>query len=59
MDTFRVRLCFHTTEMPNDLLLGYPFLRRYQPVVDWLSRTMVNQDGSISRFLRGLTLTQC
>ena len=58
MDTLRVRLCFHITEMPNDLILGYPFRRRYQPVVDWLSRTMVIQNGSFSHFLRVLTPNQ-
>ena len=58
MHTFRVRCCFHITEMPNDLILGYPFLRKYQPEINWLSREMSIQDGPSTHLLCGLTPNQ-
>ena len=40
MEKFSVRLCFQMTQMPNDILLGYPFLTRFTPRIDWRSRMM-------------------
>ena len=55
MSTFRTRLCFHVTEMPNDMILGYPFLLRFDPIIDWKNRFMIIMENNREHKLQGLS----
>ena len=42
--------------MPNDLILGYPFLTRFMPRIDWRARVMQIKQGKRMYIIPGLQL---
>ena len=56
MEKFSIRLCLHITKMPNDLILGYPFLTRFTPRIDWRARIMHIKQGKRMYIIPGLQL---
>ena len=56
--SLRVRMFFRVVDTPLQVVLGYPFLARYDPSIDWTNRSLTITFNGQHHLIRGFPTSQ-